>query len=232
MKINCVSLVNVPDYTGLKEENNKANLTIRDGERFDGDKWGQYVGRIYQDGKVKSAFKKDTDNETNEIFDKLRNDVKLVEKSVTVSDNGDYRNIVNATDYYIPYAVENHCSIKPTVRDRHVDHCSNVKYTVTYEVMFVADEGFTRYLVFDFTTRGHYSSTFWDQISSLEDELEEMFEDGKNDFRVEDGEKQVAFYDEVGEKLFIDLYSTNELLSMISSIRVIGLETEIVEEED
>jgi hypothetical protein len=56
-----------------------------------------------------------------------------------------------------------------------------------------------------------------------------MFEDEENDFRMEDGEKQVAFYDEVGEKLYIDICSTRELLSMISSVRVIGLETEIVE---
>lgn len=231
MKIECVSLVNIPEYTGLASENNKANLTIRDGERFDGDRWGQYVGRVYQDGRVKSAFTKDTASGTNEIFDKLRNDVELAEKYVTVSDNEDYQNLVNATDYYIPYIVENHCSTKSTVKDSHVDHCNNVKYKVTYEVLLVADEGFTRYLTFDYTTVGSYSSTFWDQISSLEDTLDEMFEDGENDFRMEDGEKQVAFYDEVGEKLFIDLYSINELMSMISSIRVIGFETEIIEDE-
>jgi hypothetical protein len=99
-------------------------------------------------------------------------------------------------------------------------------------VLFVADEGFTRYLTFDYTTVGTYSSSFWNQIEGLEEELEEMFENEENDFRMEDGEKQVAFYDEVGEKLFIDLYSINELLSMISSIRVIGLETEIVDGEE
>ena len=230
MKIECISLVNIPEYTGLGSENNKAQLTIREGERFDGDRWGQYVGRVYQDGKVVSAFTKDTAGGTSEIFDKLRNDVELVEKHVTVSDNGDYRKLVSVTDYYIPYIVENHCSTKPTVKDGHVDHCSNVKYKVTYEVLFVADEGFTRYLTFDYSTVGSYSSTFWDQISSLEDTLEEMFEYEENDFRMEDGERQVAFYDGVGEKLFIDLYSINELMSMISSIRVIGFETEIVEE--
>lgn len=229
MKIECVSLIDIPDYTGLGSENNKAHLTIKDDERWDGDRWGQYVGRIYEDGRIKSAFTKD--GSSSEIFDKLRNDVKLVEKHITVSDNGDYRKLIGATDYYIPYIVENHCSLKPTVKDSHVDNCSNVKYKVTYEVLFVADEGFTRYLTFDYTTVGTYSSSFWNQIEGLEEELEEMFENEENDFRMEDGEKQVAFYDEVGEKLFIDLYSTNELLSMISSIRVIGLETEIIDEK-
>ena len=229
MKIECRALVDIPEYTGLASENNKAHLTIRDGERWDGDRWGQYVGRIYEDGRIKSAFTKD--GSSSEIFDRLRSDVKLVEKYVTVSDNGDYRKLIGATDYYIPYIVEDHCSLKPTVKNGHVDNCSNVKYKVTYEVLFVADEGFTRYLTFDYTTVGTYSSSFWNQIEGLEEELEEMFENEENDFRLEDGEKQVAFYDEVGEKLFIDLYSINELLSMISSIRVIGFETEIIEEK-
>jgi hypothetical protein len=138
-----MSLVNIPEYTGLGSENNKAKLTIKDGERWDGDRWGQYVGRIYEDGRIKSAFTKDLDG--SEIFDRLRNDVKLAEKHVTVCDNDDYRKLLNATDYYIPYIVENHCSSKPTVKDCHVDNCSNVRYKVTYEILFVADEGFTRY---------------------------------------------------------------------------------------
>jgi len=230
MKIKCISLVNIPDYTGLSEEDNRASLTITDGVRYDSDKWGQHVGRIYQDGRIKSGFTSDISNNNSEIFDKLRKDVVLFEKHVTTSDNGDHRKLIGATDYYIPYIVENHSSSKPTVKDGHVDNCSNVKYKVTYEVLFVADEGFTRYLTFDYTTIGSYASSFWNQVEGLEEELNEMFENEENDFRIEDGEKQVAFYDEVGEKLFIDLQSTNELLSMISSVRVIGFETEIIEQ--
>lgn len=232
MKIECVSLVDIPEYTGLKEENNRAILSIKDNHRFDGDRWGQYVGRVYEDGRVKSAFTKDESNNSTEIFDKLRSDVELIEKHVTVSDNGDYRKLISATDYYIPYIVENHCSRKPTVADGHVDHCSNVNYKVTWEVLFVADEGFTRYLTFEYKTAGHYSSTFWNQLEGLEEVLDEMFEDEENDFRMEDGERQVAFYDNVGEKVFIDLYSTEELLSMIASVRVIGLEKEIMKEKE
>jgi hypothetical protein len=229
MKIECRALVDIPEYTGLDSENNKAHLTIKDGEKWEGDRWGQYVGRIYEDGRIKSAFTKDCDS--SDIFNRLRKDVELVEKHVTVCDNGDYRKLVGATDYYIPYLVEGHCSLKPTIKDGHVDNCSNVKYKVTYEVLFVADEGFTRYLTFDYTTFGTYSTSFWNQTERLEEELEEIFENGEHDFRIEDGEKQVAFYNEVGEKFFIDLYSVNELLSMIASIRVIGLETEIIEDK-
>lgn len=228
MKIECVALVDIPEYTGLGSENNKVHLTIKDGEKWDGDRWGQYVGRIYKDGRIESAFTKDVNINSSEIFDRLRNDVKLTKKHVTVSDNDDYRKLVSATDYYIPYIVENHCSFKPTVTDCHVDNCSNVKYKITYEILFVADEGYTRYLTFDYATEGSYASSFYDQINDLEEVFDEMFENEENDFRMENGEKQVAFYDEVGEKLYIDICSTRELLSMISSIRVIELEKEII----
>jgi len=58
--------------------------------------------------------------------------------------------------------------------------------------------------------------------------FEEWFEEESHDFK--DGEygKEVAFYDEVGEKLFVEISSVRELLSMITSIRVIKCDTEIM----
>lgn len=228
MEVICLPLVDVPEYTGFQEKKGETKVSFETKGKWEGDQIGLCVGRIYQDGRVESGFKVDKESSTTEIFDKLRNDVELVQKKITVLKAE--REIVSATDYYIPYKVENHCSSKPTVVENYVDCVSNLRYKVTYEVLLVAGEGFTRYLVFDYTTCGTYSTSFYNQVEELRDKFDEMFENQENDFRMEDGEREVAFYDRVGEKLYIDIYSTGELLDMIASIRVIGLETEIIEE--
>jgi len=216
-----IAVVVIPDYTGLENE-----VVINTDGNWNGDRWGQCVGRTMKDGTVKSSFKIDIENENNEIFEKLRSDVNLIEKTRSIIINS---NLEIVTDYFIPFKIKNHSSAIPTVNSVYVDRCSNVKYDVTYEIMLVAGEDFTRYLTFNYKTEGSYSSVFFDQVENLEITFEELFDKGERDFKEKDGDKTVAFYDNVGEKLDIDISSVSELLNMVTSIRVIKLDTEIID---
>ena len=60
--------------------------------------------------------------------------------------------------------------------------------------------------------------------------FEEWFEDGINGFRnVEDEYKTVTFYDETGKNCDIEISSIGELMSMITSIRVIKCDHKIID---
>ena len=60
--------------------------------------------------------------------------------------------------------------------------------------------------------------------------FEEWFEDGINGFKnVEDEYKTVTFYDETGENCDIEISSIDELMSMITSIRVIKCDRKIID---
>lgn len=222
-EIEMESYESIPEYTGL--EKNSTCITIKDGCTWDGDRYGTWVGRIYEGGEKYSAFKKDNNNHNTEIFDMLCNDITLIEKHVTVQRD---MKLSNAVDYYIPYRVKGHSSTRPTITDSYVDGCSNVHYSVEYEILLVAGEGYTRYITESFDTEGHYASSFFDQVKNIEDLFEEWFEEESHDFRNGEDGKEVAFYDETGEKLYIEIYGVNELLSMISSIRVIKCDQEII----
>lgn len=225
-KIEMESFENIPEYTGL--EKNSTHITVKDGCTWDGDRYGLWVGRIFKDGEKRSGFKKDQENNNNAILDQLHVDMNLIEKHVSVC--RDDIHLENAIDYYIPYRVKGHSSTKQTIINSYVDGCSNVHYSVEYEILLVAGDGCTRYITESFKTEGHYSSSFFDQVKNIEDLFEEWFEEESHDFR--DGEygKEVAFYDETGEKSYIEISCMSELLSMISSIRVIKCDREILKE--
>lgn len=225
-KIEMETFESIPEYTGL--EKNSASITVKDGCIWDGDRYGTWVGRIYKNGDKESAFIKDNEIKNTATFEKLRNDINLIEKQVTVYKD---TKLTNAIDYYIPYRVIGHSSSKPTVLDSYVDGCSNVHYSVEYEILLVAGDGYTRYITESFETEGHYSLCFFDRVSSIEDLFEEWFEEESHDFRNREHGKEVAFYDETGEKLYIEISCMSELLSMISSVRVIKCDREIMKDK-
>ena len=74
-----------------------------------------------------------------------------------------------------------------------------------------------------------YSQSFYDQITSLEDLFAEWFEERAHGFQIDEGSlKTVTFYDDIGESCDVELYSIRELLSMITSIRVIKCEKKMI----
>lgn len=222
--IEMVSYENIPEYTGL---GNTTAIEIRDGCEWYGHAYATCVGMIKDDKTVESYFKIDTQNGNTEIFDKLRNDIKLIEKHCNFMDR-ESMDLRSGTRYFIPYKVKDHCSTKPTVIDSYVDRCSNVHYDVEYEILLVAEDGFKRFITVEYESEGSFSSIFFDQVESIEDMFEEWFEENSHGFRIaEDGYRTVAFYDDSGEKCDIDISSVRELLSMITSIRVIKCDRKI-----
>lgn len=183
---------------------------------------------IYDDGAIESYFKADKENGNTEIFDKLRNDIGMIKKHINLVDCETMKE-KSGNRYFIPYRVKNHCSNKPTVIDSYVDGCSNVHYSVEYEIILIADEEFKRYITVEYETEGHYSSCFFDQVECIENMFQEWFEEGAHEFKItEDDCKTVTFYDETGESSDVEIFSIDELLSMITSIRVIKCEQNII----
>ncbi|MHC1722486.1 MAG: hypothetical protein AB9836_04675 [Aminipila sp.] len=224
--VELVSYEEIPKYTGL--EQNGCKITINDGCIWEGDSYATCVGRILDDGRVESCFKSDIDNNCTEIFDNLRKDMSLLKKHVSLR-NIETMEATEATNYYIPYKVKNHSSDKPTITNAYVDNCCNVHYDVEYEILLVADEGLRKYITIGYITEGPYSSSFFNQVEIIESTFEEFFENKEHGFfEDEDQNKMVAFYDEIGEKLDIEVCSVSELLSMVSSIRVIKCDKKII----
>ncbi len=226
-KIKAVSYEDIPEYTGLK---NEVQIIVNDGCEWFGDRHGVWVGSIRLDGTIKSAFKKDIANNNTELFDKLRKDIKLIGKYRHLVDNENGERF-DATDCYIPYRVAEHSSLRPTVTDNYVDSCMNVHYDVEYEILLVADEEYRRYIIITYETEGSYSSSFFEQIEIIEETFEEFFEEGSNGFKKDDDNNmQVEFCNDIGDQEYLGIDSMDELLSMISSVRVIKCEKTILKD--
>lgn len=224
--IEMVSYEDIPSYTGLE---NTTSIEIKEGYEWDGHGYGICVGIIKEDGTVESCFKSDINNGNTDIFDKLRKDIHLIEKDFSYIDRSSDE-LFYMKKYYVPYKVKDHCSNKPTVTDSYVDNCCNVHYSVEYEILLVADEGYKRYITNEYKTKGYGSSCFFDQVKDIEEIFEEWFEEGSHGFKIDDNNnKSVTFYDDTGEKCDIDVVSVAELLSMIASIRVIKCDREIID---
>lgn len=222
----------IPEYTGFK---NIETIETREGCNWYGHAYGFQVGIIYDNGTVDSYFKKDSENGNTDLFDRLRNDIRLIKKHVHLVDRntGEEK---SGNRYFIPYKVKDHCSDKPTITDCYVDRCSNVHYSVEYEILLVAGDGLKRYITDEYETKGCFSSCLFDQIENMENMFEEWFEEGSYGFKTiedddyDDDYKTVTFYDETGNNYDIEISSIRELMSMIASIRVIKCDREIIEE--
>lgn len=216
----------IPEYTGLE---NITSIEIREGCEWYGHAYATCVGMIYDDGTVESYFKKDVENGDTKIFDKLRDDIRLIKKHVHLVDC-ETREERSGNRYFVPYKVQNHCSDKPTVTDCYVDGCSNVHYSVEYEILLVADEDLKRYITIEYETEGTFSSSFFDQIENICDIFEDWFEEETYGFKIVDSDyRTVVFYDESGESCDVNISSTRELLRMIASIRVIRCDQKLTD---
>lgn len=191
--------------------------------------FGVRIGFIGEDIK-KSYLTQDRDNDNTEILDYMIKNLKTVRKWASIL-NGSSRKLTKGEYIYLPYINEEHCSFLPTITDRYVDNCSNVSYDITYEICFAAGDGCTRYVTIDYKTQGSFSMSPYSNFCRLEDIFESMFENNENGFGInEDNEKFVYFFDEFGERIYIDIHNTSQLFDMICSIRVIKLDTEIMED--
>lgn len=208
----------------------KVKATLKDD--WDGHAFGVCVGRILDDNTVESMINDDRDTNTTVIFDQLRNDYELIQKDRTYLDKTSGK-LRTAQAYYVPYKPENHCSDLPTVMGAFVDRCSNVKYDMTYELLFVLEESYRRYVTVSYHTEGTYASTFYDQLSELEDMIEEWIDEEKHGIHKikEYNAFTMPFYNDIGERNNIEFANKWELLQSLASIRVIRCDQTIIEPE-
>jgi len=187
---------------------------------------GTAVGRVYDDGKIKSFFKHDGDG--TEWFDMLREAGKLTSIHRYLIDRKTYEEST-CDEYYLMRKIVDHVSGMPTITDDCLDTCCNVKYEYTYELLLVADE-YKRYVAKTVRTEGPYTYCLMDEIKSLEDLVEEWAEEEENGFFYDD-ENQLCckMYNDFGEEINADFYSARELLMSLNSIRLVKLERIIVE---
>lgn len=209
-------------------------FTVKPG--WDGHAIGVCIGRILEDKTKESFVKKDKDEGSTEIFDYMLSEYKpsengLIEKHVTNYIDG---MLTGSTMYFVPYLVKDHSSMIPTVADEYVDSCSNVRYDITYELLFVADDGYRRYITVNYKTEGTFAASLWDQIKDLEETIDEWTEAGTLGIRYdkETEERTIPFFDETGEKADIPFINAEDLLSMLSSVRQIRFERTIIEPKE
>lgn len=203
---------------------NEKTLT---GEGFyDADKYGFCIGRIEENKRI-SAFKKDKENNNTELLDRTIKELKTITKHKSII--SEENSLTYADFIYLQYAVVDHSAYKPTVTDEYVDNCSNVVYEVTYEVGFAAGDELTRYVTFSYQTSGTNSSSPFNDLRNLEDNLEEFFDKNTNGFWIDDGDKYVWFYDNIGNNVDVYIRNVDELLDMVCSFRVIEIKKTITE---
>lgn len=214
--------INIHEHTGLKKE---FALNFKKVQNWDGHAFAVAVGMANLDGSLESFFVDDQKNESTLIFENLKSENQLLikRKSIVRDDK------LTAVDYYfVPYFVKDHPSTLKTIDTEYVVGASNVEYDCTFEVQLVADEDYKRYVYIDYKTKGMGSIPLFGMIENLEDTFEEFFKDKKNDFKYEDGAYFIAFYDNTGDKNYVENMSITEFLSMIVSIRMVKLECTIL----
>lgn len=209
-----------------------------DRKGFNGHQIGMCIGiRDAQTNEVKQNFIPDDD--FNIKFDKMLEDKELLllEDSIPQLEDGELK---KRHVYYIPYYVVDHSAYKPTINFDQISYACNVANTIQIEVLFVED-GYNRYVTFEVHTEGSNlgrSLSLMEFIEDLEMEIEEKTSRGE-DFRCassedeefEEGETILDMYDRAGNKLDIGYDSITHFLNMVSSIRIIGLDTVIKEGE-
>lgn len=219
----CIAEKNLPE--GISYLNEETFETI---ESFMGSSIGIVVG--YRKGdELVSQFKSDRDEATkNKILNSLI-EGDLVDSKIRTTKISGEKDFSEKEYYYIIYKLKDHKSLLSTVSEN-ISFCMNTSHEVCYEILFT-DEEYSRYMYIDFKVKGSHAQSFFDQIQDLEDILDELIKDramGFKDDEYDDDGFMLDFYDKFGEKCDISLRSTTDLLNKISSVRIVKITTEIM----
>lgn len=183
-----------------------------------------------------------TEEEKIKTANDILNDKSLIilEDKITQIEND---NLVPKIVYYLPYYVADHSAYQPTVNFQQISYASNVSNKIKVEVLFVSEDGwYNRYVVFDLNTVGveemnSHSLSLIDFIEDLEMEIEDAVSKNKDFFIAsENGEDYIKddvvldFYDKSGQKHLIGNRIAKDFLDLVSSIRIIDIDTSIVQE--
>lgn len=173
-----------------------------------------------------------TSGNTTEEKIKIANEM-LKDKSLIILEDKYMENangqIVPKIAYLIPYYVENHSVYQPTVNYDQIPENSNVTNDIKIEVLFVNNEGFNRYVTFDFSVHGQYHLCLLNFVRSIDERILRKVNKDEDFVRnigehYRKGEISLDFYDKIGRKTVITA-PISDFLKMISSIRIIDINT-------
>lgn len=236
MKI--VSLNKNPERYGYLSEMDYKNPD------FHGHQTALVIGIKIPDGSWNNVYTSgDTLEEKIKVADEILNDKSLIileDRITQLEDN----KLVPRIVYYLPYYVANHSAYQPTINFEQISYACNVTNKVKIEVLFVSEEGwYNRYVTFDLNTSGSYSGgkslSLIEFVEDLEMEIEDAASNSKDFFIAsEDGENYqkddvvLDFYDKSGQKYFIGVKTVKDFLYLVSSIRIIDIDTEIIKDNE
>lgn len=197
-------------------------------------------------GHAVSPFIAMINKETGEILKTGNNDKAVIEQilkddklklfkrrtTITTKDSEGNKQLTAVEMIHMPYVVENHISLLPTVSDKTIDtnrdyFDHDFSYNVKIEILFVRpfadpDEPvYKYYAVLDVTTT---NMSVWDILESVfEDPSEKEY---KALFVSKPGQKRctMRFYDDTGNYVDENFKDTNEIKNYINSVRIVGLE--------
>lgn len=203
-------------------------------DNFHGHQVTLCIGIKNLDGTWNTVFTKGkTEEERINIADNMMNDKSLIilEDLISEVENDE---IVAKTIYYLPYYIADHSVYKPTVNFNQIPFLPRVRNKVKIEVLFVKDDWCNRYVTFETTT----ILSLIDFIKRLESTIMIYAKNKENGFFIapEDtanyrqGSIVLDFYNKAGEKILIG-GNARAFLDMISSIRIIDIDSEIVNDE-
>lgn len=168
------------------------------------------------------------------MLEELLNDksILLIENGITQFDE-EGKNLVPKTIYYLPYYVDGHSVLQPTVTNENISGACNVSYECKVELLFVED-GLNRYATIDFNTR---NISIMDMVHDLFewDELEDELANSGVHFEEETDEDEegfyLDFYNEAGERYNLCFSTLERLRDDIVSMRLIDIKCHIDCEE-
>lgn len=172
---------------------------------------------------VRNYLSKDLGDDSTRDF--LINDliqdpeILLIENNITQMENGE---IVPRTIYYLPYFVESHSCLVPTVNFDNISGASNVSYKAKVELLFATDDGLNRYMTVDFETR---NVSIFELVNDIfDEEIPEINYDPDGN---EGPGYYLDFYDEAGEPYYLCEDRMEDYRDLLVSFRLIGLDMEI-----
>ena len=114
--------------------------------------------------------------------------------------------------------------MQQTITNDALDQNINVNFTFCYEILFVLDMEWKRYVAQKVQTHGPFIYGLYDIMISLTDCINEWAEEGKDGFRKDESGIHVLFYDLFGRETEQSFYDVDHLLLCLNSIRIYKIE--------
>lgn len=190
-------------------------------------------------GEIESNFLSETlgDNQVrNSLLLELLNDksILLLENKITQFGAVE-TTLIPKTIYYLPYYVENHSVMQPTISCENISKVPNVSYNIKVEVLFVEDK-LNRYMTIPFKTK---NTSIIDLVYDLfeysfdtNEQLEKIGIKYQAATEIENAGYVLDFYNQVGEKYNLIFSTSSRLRDAIVSMRLIDFSCCIDKEEE